>query len=43
MIICLGEALFPTGDPEHLQQDFTKYAANFREFFIATGADGART
>ena len=40
MIICLGEALFPTGDLEQLQQDFTKYAANFKEFFIATVADG---
>ena len=43
MIICLGEALFPKGDLEQLQQDFTKYAANFKKFFIATVADGVHT
>ena len=38
-----GEALFLTGDLEQLQQDFTKYAANFKKFFIATVADGVLT
>jgi len=28
------------GDPEQLFQDFTKYIANFEEFFIVTGAAG---